>query len=301
MRAAVVSVSLCLPRADRVRLAGQMHSLARFSKRTMEQRLPLRPTAGSRPDRLVVDLLCPIALSPTDFRPYCTSLCGVLFSVRSRYLFAIGLEECLVFAVDARVVHEGYPTPDTLELTHTVLVRSTGLSPCIALRSRRLRSNVLVLSVSPNTTLPPKGGLRFGLDRVHSRLLTTSRYCFLFRPILRCFSSRRSPLREAIAVGIPIRRSYVLRLRAAPIGFSQLGTSFVGSQAEPSTSWHSSHVCWNVLTRWYESSICLELCVHAVSSRPLVVARRTFDPSHPHSRGVVHIFFRDPIVFPCPT
>ena len=157
MRAAVVSVSLCLPRADRVRLAGQMHSLARFSKRTMEQRLPLRPTAGSRPGRLVVDLLCPIALSPTDFRPYCTSLCGVLFSVRSRYLFAIGLEECLVFAVDARVVHEGYPTPDTLELTHTVLVRSTGLSPCIALRSRRLRSNVLVLSVSPNTTLPPRG------------------------------------------------------------------------------------------------------------------------------------------------
>ena len=101
-------------------------------------------------------------------------------------------------------------------------------------------------------------GLRFGLGRVHSRLLTTSRSCFLFRPILRCFSSRRSPLREAIAVGIPIRRSYVLRLRAAPIGFSQLGTSFVGSQAEPSTSWHSSHVCWNVLTRWYESSLCLD-------------------------------------------
>jgi hypothetical protein len=25
----------------------------------------------------------------------------VLFSVRSRYLFAIGLEECLVFSVDA--------------------------------------------------------------------------------------------------------------------------------------------------------------------------------------------------------
>jgi hypothetical protein len=223
----------------------------------MAHRLPRVPTAGSRPGRFLVDLVCTIALSPTDFRPYCTSLCGVLFSVRSRYLFAIGLEECLVFAVDARVVHEGYPTPATLELTHNVLVWITGLSPCIALRSRRLHADVLLLSVSPYTTLPPRG-LRFGLGRVHSRLLTTSRSCFLFRPILRCFSSRRSPLREAIAVGIPIRRSYVLRLRAAPIGFSQLGTSFVGSQAEPSTSWHSSHVCWNVLTRWYESSLCLD-------------------------------------------
>ena len=90
-----------------------------------------------------------------------------------------------------------------------------------------------------NTTLP--GRLRFGLCRVHSRLLTTSRSCVLFLPILRCFSSRRSPLRAAIAVGIPIRRSRVLRLRAAPSGLSQLGTSVVGSRAEPSTSWRSSH------------------------------------------------------------
>jgi hypothetical protein len=123
----------------------------------MAHRLPRVPTAGSRPDRFLVDLVCTIALSPTDFRPYCTSLCGVLFSVRSRYLFAIGLEECLVFAVDARVVHEGYPTPATLELTHNVLVWITGLSPCIALRSRRLHADVLLLSVSPYTTLPPKG------------------------------------------------------------------------------------------------------------------------------------------------
>ena len=65
---------------------------------------------------------------------------------------------------------------------------------------------------------------------------------FLFLPILRCFSSRRSPLREAIAVGIPIRKSLVLCLRAAPQSLSQLGTSFVGFRAEPFSRWHSSHV-----------------------------------------------------------
>jgi hypothetical protein len=156
---AVLSVSLRLPRANRVRLVEQMHSLARFSKRTTQHRLPLLPTAGSRPPRFVVDLLCHVARSPPEFRPYYTSLLGVLFSVRSRYLFAIGLEECLVFAVDARVLHEGYPTPATLELTHTLLVRSTGLSPCVALRSRRLRSNVLVLIASPNTTLPARASV----------------------------------------------------------------------------------------------------------------------------------------------
>jgi hypothetical protein len=64
---------------------------------------------------------------------------------------------------------------------------------------------------------------------------------FLFLPVLRCFNSRRSPLREAIAVGIPIRKSQVLSLRAAPLSLSQLGTSFIGARAEPSTRWQSSH------------------------------------------------------------
>ena len=98
--------------------------------------------------------MCPVALSPTDFTPYCTSLCGVLFSVRSHYLFAIGLEECLVFAVDAREIHEGYPTPATLELTRSVLLDTTGLSPCFVLCSKRLPVEVREVIVSPNTTLP---------------------------------------------------------------------------------------------------------------------------------------------------
>ncbi len=70
-----------------------MHSLARFSKRTTEHRLPTVPTGDSRLGRFLWGLVCPVALSPPGFKPYCTSRCGVLFSVRSRYLFAIGLKE----------------------------------------------------------------------------------------------------------------------------------------------------------------------------------------------------------------
>ena len=167
----------------RVRLANQIHSLVRFSKRTTEHRLPVSSTGGSRRGRFSQDLVCPVAPSPPDFRPYCTSRWRVLFSVRSRYLFTIGLEEYLALAVDACLIHEGFPTPDTPVLTHAVLLAVTGLSPCFALRSRRLHGECLALIVSPHTTLPVPAlsrgrRLRFGLCRVHPRLLTTSHCAF---------------------------------------------------------------------------------------------------------------------------
>lgn len=84
----------------------------------------------------------------------------MLFSVRSRYLFAIGLEECLVFPVDAWDIHEEFPIPATLELTRSLLIDSTGLSPCLVLCSKRLRVDGREVIVSPNTTLPEG----FGLD-----------------------------------------------------------------------------------------------------------------------------------------
>ena len=139
-----------------------MHSLVRFSKRTTGHRLLSSPTGRSRVGRSSRGLLCLVVPSLTDFRPYCTALLGVLFSVRSRYLFAIGLEECLVFPGHAWGVHEGYPTPATLELTRIVLASDTGLSPCIVLRSRRFLGRVLTMRVSPNTTYPEG----FGLDCV---------------------------------------------------------------------------------------------------------------------------------------
>ncbi|GEM_PF-1723579 len=167
----------------RVRLAKQTHSLVRFSKRTTEHRLPTSPTGGSRHGRFSWDLLCPVAPSPPDFKPYCTSRWRILFSVRSRYLFTIGLGEYLVLAVDACSIHEGFPTPDTPVLTRAVLTAVTGLSPCFVLRSRRLHDSDLAVRVSPHTTLPvitlSRGRrLRFGLCRVHPRLLTTSHCAF---------------------------------------------------------------------------------------------------------------------------
>ena len=139
---------------SRVRLARQLHSLVRFSKRTTRHRLLSSLTGRSRVGHSSRGLVCPVVPSLTEFRPYCTALLGVLFSVRSRYLFAIGLEECLVFPVDAWDLHKGYPTPATLELTRIVLISDTGLSPCIALRSRRFLGSVRMVSVSPYTTCP---------------------------------------------------------------------------------------------------------------------------------------------------
>ena len=144
---------------NQVRLAKEIHSLVRFSKRTTELRLLSRPTGRSPFGRFERGLSSPVALSPTGFMPYCTALLGVLFSVRSRYLFAIGLEECLAFAVDARDIHEGYPTPATLVLAHTVLNHGTGLSPCFVLRSRRLLVIGRVLVANPYTTCPCGFGL----------------------------------------------------------------------------------------------------------------------------------------------
>ena len=79
----------------------EIHSLGRFSKRTTQHRLHDSLTGDLRLGHSSRDLVCHVVRSPTDFRPYCTVLLGVLFSVRSRYLFAIGLEEYLVFSGDA--------------------------------------------------------------------------------------------------------------------------------------------------------------------------------------------------------
>jgi hypothetical protein len=136
----------------------------------------MSPTGGSRLGRSSADLLCLVALSPPDFKPYCTSLLGVLFSVRSHYLFAIGLRTYLVLTDDACRIHEEFPIPATLELTHDVLVPDTGLSPCITLRSRRLLENLLSMKVSPNTTLP----VRASVWTVSRSLAVTNDITFVF-------------------------------------------------------------------------------------------------------------------------
>ena len=154
-------------------------------------------TGRSRVGHSSGDLVCPVAPSPTEFKLYFTSLLRVLCSVRSHYLCTIGLEECLAFAVDACNIREGYPTPATLELSHSVLIFITGLSPCVTLCSKRLREDGRLMNDSPDTTLP----VRASVWAVSRSLAVTDDITlrFLFLPILRCFSSRGSSLRVAIA------------------------------------------------------------------------------------------------------
>lgn len=83
-------------------------------------------------------------------------------------------------------------------------------------------------------------------------------------------------------MGIPIRKSQVLRLRAAPLSLSQLGTSFIGTRAELFTSWHSSH---GLLIRIHEPAERVQWTpgshVHTVSrTRPSVTRHASTLPTH---------------------
>ena len=98
-------------------------------------------------------------------------------------------------------------------------------------------------------------------------------------------------MRKAIAVGIPIRKSRVLRLRAPPPSLSQLGTSVFGSRAEPSTSRHSSHSDGRTPRPGKTGSVDVWVALtygrHRTSrGQPGSVS----NPSHPRSHGVVHRF-----------
>ena len=67
-----------------------------------------------------------------------------------------------------------------------------------------------------------------------ARRYSGSHFCFLLLPLLRCFSSRRSPhLRDATRVaGSPIRAPPDQRLFAPPRGFSQLIAPFFASWSQ---------------------------------------------------------------------
>ncbi len=131
--------------------------------------------------------------------------------------------------------------PAVLRIPHLVTVEltPTGLSPSTAPHSSglRLRSTALgrVLQHHIHLRLPP--GVRFGLCRFRSPLLTASRL-LSFPAGTQMFPFPAFPLPEGSVpegTGYPIRESRVLRLHAPPPGFSQLGTPFVGARAEPST------------------------------------------------------------------
>ncbi len=101
---------------------------------------------------------------------------GVLFSFHSRYYFTIGLGSYLELEVYASHIHARYPTHTTQDpfLSHELTI--TGLSPFIALHSRRFHVRSLGKQKVYNTTSPTihHSGIQFALYRFRSPLLTAS-------------------------------------------------------------------------------------------------------------------------------
>lgn len=56
----------------------------------------------------------------TQFQALFTSFLGILFSIPSRYYYAIGLDMYLELGVDASHIHRQYPMPATLELQNII-------------------------------------------------------------------------------------------------------------------------------------------------------------------------------------
>ena len=117
--------------------------------------------------------------------------CGILFIFLSRYYCAISLETCLGLGVDASRIPTQYPMRGTLERPNPFCLAPTGLSPSMASRPSELRLRQNGLCGSPKHHIPPKG---FGLPyTLFTRRYSGHRYCFLFLPLLRCFTSGGSP------------------------------------------------------------------------------------------------------------
>ena len=97
--------------------------------------------------------------------------------------------------------------------------------------SARFRIATLA-ALLPRPGLDPGGLGSSAFARHYSR----NHSCSLLLPLLRCFSSRRSPRSKRCAAfsraGSPIRTSADQRPFAPPRGFSQLITSFIASESQ---------------------------------------------------------------------
>ncbi len=111
---AFASASSC-----RVNLATQMHSLARYSKRTTQSRRT-------------------VPFYTYEVSGSFDSLSRVLFNFPSRYSCAIGLETYLRLEVSTSQLPAPFPGSSTQDTFTACLVIATGLSPFIALLFRSL-------------------------------------------------------------------------------------------------------------------------------------------------------------------
>ena len=126
------------------------------------------------------------------------------------------------------------PTLDTASLKS---VSPTGLLPPSAVLSRTIRLPIFLALCSPQPLLQAVGLASFPFARRY----LGNRCFFLFLRVLRCFSSPRSlhtpmySVHDTYAlpyVGSPIRISAGLWICAPHRSFSQLITSFFGSQCQ---------------------------------------------------------------------
>ncbi len=129
-------------------------------------------------------------LVSTRFHVLFHSLSRVLFTFPSRYLFTIGRQSVFSLTRWSWQIRTRFHVPRTTWDTPGVQRLSfTGLSPSMVVLSRTLQLTSSHSLWSPTTPVR-LSSYRFRLFPFHSPLLRESLFCFLFFPVLRCFSSR---------------------------------------------------------------------------------------------------------------
>ena len=149
-------LSLRLP-VVAVSLATQMHSLARYSKRTTQTRRS-------------------VPFDVYEVSGSFNTLSRVLFNVPSRYLYAIGLETYLRLEVDDSQFPAPFPGSSTLDTFTACSFFATGVSPCFPARSSALHVCERGLKEGPKPHIPDDFHrlIRFAVCGVQSLLLPAS-------------------------------------------------------------------------------------------------------------------------------
>jgi hypothetical protein len=130
----------------RITLATKIHSLARYSKRTLQH-------------------LNAVTYDNCEISSSFDSLSRVLFNITSRYWYAIGLKTYLVLEVNASLFPASYPRDSTQDTALIFSISPTGLSPYIVLHSSRVWIIELYgCEQSYNTTFPLHFCKGFSLD-----------------------------------------------------------------------------------------------------------------------------------------
>ena len=128
---------------------------------------------------------------------------GVLFTFPSRYLSTVGLQGVFCLGGWSRRIRAGFHVPRATQGTGWFgRLAHTGLSPSAGPHSSGFRFDA---PLRPPALQPPRGLDRAGLgSSPFARRYSGNHFCFLLLPLLRCFSSRRSPpSRDRLAAGFP--------------------------------------------------------------------------------------------------